>query len=433
MKPPGAATAENRCLAESLQGGAVTSCQEGGEGRLAGNSRAARLSGTLGEEAPLADTKNPVHDAVDRWVAKGLVDAELGAALKAETDATSRAGAHRLSRYLLAVAGAAVLVTAAGIFLDWAWPLLDEGARTLFLAATGIAVNLWGARVEVSSAWRPAGILLQVAGLALLLGAVTYSFGVWEPQTVPAVVVSSLGLAYALTVAVRALKRDPVLPAVHLVFGMAFLTAFLHDAAGLDQNLITWILDAVVLVLTLVLIRLLRRDPEGVEYPWALNAFVAAMYGAFFLTSWTTFGVLEWEDLGVVAMDLWLVLLAALTLWGIHRAPPGLRRAWFERHLAWLIVAAIPMGFWTAHEVLGRSDSAALVLVSGAGVLGFLYARRRSLPGVMAASAFAFVVGIWFWAVERAGALGVVAALAVTAGLLFWLSGRWTGGEESVS
>jgi hypothetical protein len=61
-------------------------------------------------------------------------------------------------------------------------------------------------------------------------------------------------------------------------------------------------------------------------------------------------------------------------------------------------------------------------------VAAFAYAHARSadagLRSLMGASALAFIAPIWYWGVERGGALGAVAALAVTAALLFWMSGR---------
>jgi len=47
----------------------------------------------------------------------------------------------------------------------------------------------------------------------------------------------------------------------------------------------------------------------------------------------------------------------------------------------------------------------------------------------MGAAALAFIVPLWYWAVDRGGALGAVAALAATAALLFWLSGRRGRGD----
>jgi hypothetical protein len=59
-----------------------------------------------------------------------------------------------------------------------------------------------------------------------------------------------------------------------------------------------------------------------------------------------------------------------------------------------------------------------------------VYANARGFRSLMSAAALAFIAPLWYWAVDRGGALGGVAALAATAGLLFWLSGR-TGRSEA--
>ena len=42
----------------------------------------------------------------------------------------------------------------------------------------------------------------------------------------------------------------------------------------------------------------------------------------------------------------------------------------------------------------------------------------------MVAGCLALLAVVWYYGIERGGALGVVAALAATAALLFWLSAR---------
>ena len=43
---------------------------------------------------------------------------------------------------------------------------------------------------------------------------------------------------------------------------------------------------------------------------------------------------------------------------------------------------------------------------------------------VLIIAAVTFVIPIWAWAVDAAGALGGIAALVLTAALLFWAAGR---------
>ena len=69
------------------------------------------------------------------------------------------------------------------------------------------------------------------------------------------------------------------------------------------------------------------------------------------------------------------------------------------------------MGFGTALESMDGAPELALAMVSGAGVVGFVYAERHEMREVIASSALLFVVGLWYWAVDRGGTLGGVLAL----------------------
>lgn len=368
--------------------------------------------------------RDPVHDAIDRWQEKGLVDAATADTLRDEVDRDTEAASRRSSQYVLAATAAVVLVIASAIFVDWAWPRLDLTTRVGLLVGVGVGLHLWGSRVEVRFAWKPAGYLMQVAGLAVVLVALPYSESAWSDRSVPALALGVGGLAFAMLSAVRAMARNPVMPAAHVAFGLLYLGFFLDRGLGLSEAQVVWTLDGALLVLTAVLVRILSRDRDGQAHPWALNAMVAALYTGFVLISWTTFGLLHWNDAAVVAVDVWFGVLVALNVWGIHGAPPGLRRAWFGRHLAYLCLIWIPLGFWTADEVLGGGAFGWLVLVGGAGVAAFVYATRQGMGALMRSGALAFIVAVWVWAVDQAGAMGAVLALALTAGLLFWLSGR---------
>jgi hypothetical protein len=175
----------------------------------------------------------------------------------------------------------------------------------------------------------------------------------------------------------------------------------------------------------------LRRDPYGEEHPWVLNAFVTAMGAGFVLVSITVFDVLSMSESGMLAVDAWLALAVLLTLLGLWRASPGAERGWLARLLALECLAWIPLGLFTAFETFDGPPEAGLLLVGGAGVLAFRYADRHELRALMGVSALAFVVPVWWWAVERGGALGGVLALVATAGLLFWASGR-RGRDEAL-
>jgi len=140
--------------------------------------------------------------------------------------------------------------------------------------------------------------------------------------------------------------------------------------------------------------------------------------------AFTAFETLSLSDEGFLALDVWLFLTVGLTLWGLHRAPPGLRRDWFERLMAWEVLGWIGLGLATVAETFDGPPELGVVLVGGAGIAAFLHADRHGMRTVMAAAALAFIVPLWWWAVERAGALGGVFALVATAALLFFASGR---------
>ena len=83
-----------------------------------------------------------------------------------------------------------------------------------------------------------------------------------------------------------------------------------------------------------------------------------------------------------------------------------------------------PKRVYVAIERWRGSAELSLLAVGGVGVFGFVYAERHGIRELLGMSALAFIVALWYWAVSRAGALGAVAALAATAGALFWISGK---------
>jgi len=295
---------------------------------------------------------DPVLAAIDRWEDAGLVDVDLARRLRTDVAEDASAGTRRLSQYVLAATGGAVLLIAGGVFLDWAWPLLDRGARSLVLAAVGIAVLATGVRIEGSRRWRPASYLMQTSGLGLLLGAFVYSEGAWSDLSAGGVATGVLSLAAPIVLAPRAMRRDVVMPAVHLAMGLGFLAVFLDRATPLSGDAIVWVLDGVLVVAALALVRLLASEATLDRHPWALNAFVMAMLAGFALVATTALGPLDLSDEAVWPLDLWLALCVALTLRGVHRGAPGLSREWLGLLLAWMLVAWIALGFFTSLEAL---------------------------------------------------------------------------------
>jgi len=362
--------------------------------------------------------------AIERWERAGLIDAPTAERLRRDADAEAGAGTRRLSQYILAVAGGVALLLAGGVFLDWAWPLLGVAARSTLLAAAGVAVVVAGVSLEGRGRWLPASYLMQTSGLGLLLVAFAYSERAWPDLSAGGIAAGLASLVVPIVLAPRAMRRNTVMPAVHLAFGLAFLALFLERATPLDDDALVWVLDAVLAVAIVVLLRLLARDPEGVEHPWVLNAFVTAMLAGFVLVWLTGLGPLDLDEHSVWPLDVWLAMSAALTVWGVERGPTGLRRAWLDKVLAWLLATWVILGFYTSLEALDGPPELPLLVVGGVGVAAFVYANAREFRSLMTAAALAFIAPLWYWAVDRGGALGGVAALAATAGLLFWLSGK---------
>ena len=363
--------------------------------------------------------------ALERWVGLGLLDADTADKLRAETEAHTGSSTRRLSQYLIAAAAGAATLIAGGVFLDFAWDLLDRPGRAFLLGVMGCGTLLGGMRLEGGSRWRPAAYLMQTAGLGLLLGAAIYSDSVWDDQTVIGSLIGLAALVPPIVLAPRAMRRNAVMPAVHLVAGIGFLAVFLDKVTSLSGDSILWILDVTLLGAIAVLTGLLRSDPEGQRHPWVLNAFVMALFGGFFLVMWTGLEVLSLSDDVLYPLDLWLFMCAALTVWGIRSSPPGQRREWFGTLLSALALLWIPFGFATAYETSGGSEEIlAFALVGGGGVAGFLFGRAREIRPLMGVGTVSFILALWVLAADLGGALGVFMALVATAGGLFWLSGR---------
>ena len=370
--------------------------------------------------------------AIERWLDAGLVDDLTAAKLRADVAREASAGTRTMSQYIVAITAGTVLLIAAGVFLDWAWPRIGDGARSFALAAAGVAVIVFGVSLEGRTRrWRPAAYLMQTSGLGLLLTAFIYSERAWADASAGGLVAGILSLGVPIVLAPRAMRRNVIMPAVHLAFALAFLAVFLDRAVHLSADETIWVVDGVLGVATLALARMLAGEDGMERHPWALNAFVMAIVAGFVLVTLTGIGPLGLREAAVWPLDVWLVLAAGLAVWGIEKGPESLSREWLGSLLAYLLLAWIGLGFFTALEALDGPAELPLLLVGGVGVAAFIYANGRGLRPLMGAAALAFIAPLWYWGVERGGALGAVAALVATAGILFWVSGRIGPKERS--
>lgn len=80
--------------------------------------------------------------------------------------------------------------------------------------------------------------------------------------------------------------------------------------------------------------------------------------------------------------------------------------------------------FWTMNGAFRAHYVATALAVAALGAGGMTLALRGGLLQVLPASALAVVVAAWYLAAEAGGALPAALALAFTAGLFFWTSGR---------
>lgn len=364
-----------------------------------------------------------VEVALDRWERAGLLDAPTGERLRAEARAHEAMQTRRRARYLIASVAAFALFLAASFFAARAWPLLDDATRTLILLVAGAAVYALGSALELRRRWFPSALLLQAGGLAVLLVATIYSAEHWPHGGAGGIAFGIVALVSPMVVLIRFHGRDPITHALHTAFAFPFAAVFLTRAGGLDFDIVVWILDglavAAVAALALRLPALEREDADS-----ALAALSAALLSGLVLALLTGLGPLDLGERGVLPADAWLVLMAVVTLWGLHRAPSTLRRGWFETQLALCVLLAVPLVAFTTIEALDWPIEASALAQAALGALALRYGLRFATRGVLVGGALALAVGAWIYGLERGEALGTIGALVATAALLFWVSTR---------
>jgi hypothetical protein len=341
---------------------------------------------------------------------------------------------RRWSQYALAATGGAVLLIAGGTFLRWAWPEMGYGGQSLTLGFIGLLVLALGIRLHERNRWGPVAYLLQLAGPFLLLMASAYSENAWPDRTVGGIVAGVLGLLLPLALVGFAIRRDPVMGALQAALSFLFLFLFLDRALGLDAQTSLWILDGVLLAgLAAMAFRL--REPEGPE--WTLNVFTALLYITPVLLFLSGDLIWEMEEFLIIPLDIWLLTVAGLSLWALQEgAPIQLQRDWYHRQLAYCIVLGIPFAFITTLEAMKAGPNTAALTVAALGGLGLWFALSRGSKPELLASCLAVLFAAWYYGAEKAGALGAVLALSVTAAVLFWGSSRvgtGSGGEKVAS
>jgi len=364
-----------------------------------------------------------VEAAVKRWEAKGLVSQEQAAALRMEEEGFHAASTRRWGQLLMASLGAFALILAAVLFTQRTWESLSEPVRTGLIVGGGAAVYAAGLGVFRRAAWRYSGVLLQTGGLGVILFGLVYSSNAWPDGTGGAVGAGALAFAIPVVLAPLSFREGVIMAGIHTALAFGYLTVFLDRTFGLDFDAIVWFLDGAALAAIGVFWLAIRRWPE--EYTdRALVAFAVSMWAGLVLALCTGLGPLDMPEHAILAMDLWMLLVAGLTLWGIHRSPSEFRRDAYETNLALCVAVGGLMAMFTAGETwdLGAEGAAAAGALVGA--LGSAYGLRWRSHQVLLVGALVILLGTWVFAVDQAGAMGGVLALLASAAVLFWISTR---------
>lgn len=374
----------------------------------------------------MSRSSDPVLAAIDRWRERGLVGEELAERLRADAAASAQERGRAQLQYTLGATAGLILLLAAGIFIARNWALLGVPLRCAILVGTG-ALLVAGARpLEARARLEPVGLLLRASGLALVLVAWLYSDEAWEAGTPGAFIVAALALLTPWLSVRLARGRRAGTAAVNSIAAYAFLAVFL-DRLGLSGDGVVWVLDAVLLLsLVSLAIRLRAADPSSAVEA-TLVAFLVSLFGGLVLVWWTAVGPLGIEGSAIWPLDLWLLVIVAVLLWGIHRAPPRLWRPWYDRLLAGTVLIAMVFSFFSLEEVelRGRWMAVGPALVAAVGIpYGLRHSRAVALNACIALLAAAGALTRW----GDRGPLSVVLVLGATAALLFGVATRLARG-----
>ncbi len=363
--------------------------------------------------------------AIRRWEDKGLLAPSLGDKLRAEVAAEAWTDSRRWSQYLLAATGAAVLLIAAGTFLAWIWPGMGFAGQSVTLAVVGAAILALGIALTARDRWPAVAYLLQVAGPVMIAMAAVWSENAWPDRTAGGIGVALVVLATTVLALGAAARKEPLLVALQAPLAFLFLYVSLDRGLGLDMKTSLWVLDVLVLVALAVTAFRLRRSGGPA---WLLGAFTSFLYAGLGLLMFSAVIAWDMKRTAVVPMDIWLLTVAGLSVWGMQDSvPEHLRHEAYERQLAYCVVLWIPFGFFTTLVTLFSGPTEAALVVAAGGALGLWFALRRGSPAVLAASCITLLAAAWYYGSAKAGALGAVLALTSVAILLLWASSRMSG------
>jgi uncharacterized membrane protein len=371
----------------------------------------------------MARRSRQVDQAILRWLTKGLLSPEQAAALQEESAAEHRRQSRRWGQLILAVIGAFALLMAAVMFVQRTWAALTGPTQTAIIVGAGVLAYLIGLVVGGRVAWRYSGPLLQAGGLLVVLMGVVYSLEVWDQGTLGARSMGLFALLVPLLTARRSIREGVAMTGAHVAITVLFLAMFFHRTLSLDPDGVYWALDAVVLLAVAATVMLLRSGrPDATDR--ALAALAVSLWAGLIMVFLTGGGPLEMGSDSLLPMDVWLAMVAGLTLWAIGQAKSEARLQAFELNLALCVLIGGGMAMATGAEVLNLGTEVWAPMGGVVGGLGLLYGLRRESQSVLRAGALVVLFSTWIFSLEQGGAIGAVLALVATAVLFFWLAGR---------